>query len=136
MRIAIASDGGTHVAAHTGRCEGFVVFDVVNNQPQRLEYRENNFTAHAQGGCHTSDSHQPGASHHSHAPLLIALHDCEALLTGGLGPRLVADLAARGITAYVGASGTVEMAAQAFAAGRLRKATSADCCPGEHAHPC
>jgi predicted Fe-Mo cluster-binding NifX family protein len=126
MRIAVASDDGVDVAAHTGRCRGFVVFDINGQEATRNEYRPNTFTAHAQGKCSgvEGDAH----AHHSHGPLLDALTDCRVLVTRGLGPRLIADLAARGVEAYVCEVTQAEEAARQYAQGRLAKAAGCGCC--------
>lgn len=117
MRIAVASDDGREVAMHTGRCRGFAIFDVEQGQATPVEFRNNLFTAHAQGDCH--GRHQPGREHHTHGPLVEALSDCGVLVTRGLGPRLVADLAAEGIDAYLCDVESVQEAAGLYAAGRL-----------------
>ncbi len=126
MRIAVASDDGVDVAAHTGRCQGFVIFEIAGQDAVRTEYRTNSYTAHAQGRC-TSAEEQAHA-HHTHGPLLNALADCRVLVTRGLGPRLIADLAARGVEAYVCAADQAEEAARQYAQGRLPKAAGCGCC--------
>lgn len=126
MRIAVASDDGVDVAAHTGRCRGFVIFDTSGQEAMRAEYRSNDFTAHAQGKCTGAEGQTH--VHHTHGPLLEALADCRVLVTRGLGPRLVADLAARGIEAYVCEAAQAAEAARQFAQGRLAKATGCGCC--------
>jgi len=47
MRIAIPSDDEIKVAAHTGRCGGFVIYDVNDGHCEKVEYRSNKFTSHA-----------------------------------------------------------------------------------------
>jgi nitrogen fixation protein NifB len=128
MRIAIASDDGVNVAMHTGRCRGFVVYEVDNGVASRKEYRENRFTAHALGQCGNHDAREPSSSHPSHAPLAEALADCSALVTRGLGPRLVADLAARGVQSYLSAAETADEAAAQYARGMLLPASAAGSC--------
>ena len=131
MRIAIASDDQTHVAAHTGRCAGFLIYDIDEQRATRVCYRENRFTAHAQDGCDAADDHHAvGHSHHSHAALLEALSDCVALITGGLGPRLVQDLAQRGVQALICRSAGADEAAEQYRRGELALATAGDACCG------
>ncbi len=127
MRIAVASDDGARVAQHTGRCAGFVVYEVLDRAAQRLEYRRNRFTAHARGECAGEGGAAPGHAHHSHAALVEALSDCCVLVTRGLGPRLVADLAARGVDAYVCPVESVDEAATLFARGALPRAGGCGC---------
>ena len=129
MRIAVASDDGAHVAGHTGRCGGFVIYDVNDGQAARMEYRENTFTSHTRGECKHEASHTHSESHHSHTPLLDALGDCCVLVSRGMGPRLIADLAARGIDAFICAGEDADQAAADFSAGRLQRLGGGGCCP-------
>jgi predicted Fe-Mo cluster-binding NifX family protein len=128
MRIAVASDDGTSIAAHTGRCDGFVIFEIDRGQASQQEYRPNSFTAHARGQCHEGHPHSEQADHHSHVPLLSAIGDCCALVTRGLGPRLVADLASIGIDAYVCTVPSVDQAVQQYAEGRLPRIEGGGAC--------
>jgi predicted Fe-Mo cluster-binding NifX family protein len=128
MKIAIASDDGVHIASHTGRCGGFAIYEVVEQAATPTEYRANTFTAHAGGECHTETEHAPAAEHHSHAPLINAIRDCRVLVTRGLGPRLVNDLAAQGIEVYVCSSSEVEDAARQYAEGLLPRVAGTGCC--------
>jgi predicted Fe-Mo cluster-binding NifX family protein len=126
MRVAVASDDGQRIAAHTGRCRGFVIFEVSAEGARRVEERANGFTAHARGEC-TGES----AVHHSHAGLVDALSDCGVLITRGLGPRLVVDLQARGIEAVVCEIPDVDEAAARWAEGTLTRLPGTGC--GRHA---
>jgi len=126
MRIAIASDDGQIIASHTGQCRSFVIFDIDQQSATRVEHRANTFTGHARGEC--DGAHEHGAGHHSHGPLVEAISDCRVLVTRGLGPRLVADLAAHGIDAYVCQAERVEDAARLFAQGQLPRAAGTGCC--------
>jgi predicted Fe-Mo cluster-binding NifX family protein len=129
VKIAVASDDGVGVAMHTGRCRGFVIYDVAGPAATRLEHRVNGYTAHAQGQCEGYHDHDAGVGHHSHGPLVDALADCAALVTRGLGPRLVADLGARGVEVYTCADENADSAAQMFAQGQLPKARpGGGCC--------
>lgn len=119
MRIAVASDDGINVAAHTGRCKGFVTYDISNRTATRIEFLANSHTAHARGECDGQHGHDRAGAHHAHAPLLDALRGCRALVTRGLGPRLVADLATRGITAHICIDCSADDAARLFAEDRL-----------------
>jgi predicted Fe-Mo cluster-binding NifX family protein len=131
MRFAVATDDGTRVARHTGRCGGFAVFEVVNQNPVRVEFRPNTFTAHAAGQCAGPGGAGHDHGHSSHGDLIEALRDCRALVTRGLGPRLVADLAARQIEPYLCDCEAVDEAAALFVRGQLPRAGSSGCgCPG------
>lgn len=146
MRIAVATDDGRMLAAHTGRCRGVVVFDVEGGAACRVEERINTFTAHARGECASGHGDHRGAhaghdapaghaggaeahatSHHSHDGLLGALADCRVLITRGMGPRLVADLSAHGIDPFVSLVEDVDEAASLFARGQLPRAPGTGC---------
>jgi len=128
MRIAIASDDGQTIAAHTGRCACLVVFEVADGTVRRLESRPNTFTAHARGQCSGGAEHDEAHAHHSHAPFLDAVADCGALITRGLGPRLVADLTQQRINVLVTSATSVDEAAREFALGRLARVGGTGCC--------
>jgi len=130
MRIAVATDDGVRIAAHTGRCRGVVIFEVEDGVARRIEERRNAFTAHARGECHGHDDASP-AGHHSHVGLIDALADCRALVTHGMGPRLVADLSGRGIDPFVSSVEDVDEAAALFAQGKLPRLPGTGC--GRHA---
>jgi predicted Fe-Mo cluster-binding NifX family protein len=128
MRIAIASDDGTTIAGHTGRCRGFAIYEVLEGRATRREFRENEFTAHARGQCDREHADATAGAHHSHVQLLSALGDCCALITRGMGARLVGDLAAQGIEAYVCNEVSVDNAAREFASGGLPRLDDRGCC--------
>ena len=123
MRIAVTTDDGVHVAAHTGRCRSFVIFDVLDGAPVRREERANTFTPHAQGRCkqghEDAAKHAAGSGHHSHGALLEAIGDCDVLVSHGMGRRLLDDLAARGIEPCACDVDGVDEAAALLAAGKL-----------------
>jgi predicted Fe-Mo cluster-binding NifX family protein len=137
VRIAIATDDGSTIAAHTGRCAAFAIFEIAEGLARRLEDRPNTFTGHARGECHhdVPTGHDDSAhraenhTHHAHDDLLEAIADCRALVTRGLGPRLVTDLAARGIDAHVCPIRDLDQAAQYYAQGILPKVTDGGTCP-------
>ena len=132
MRIAIASDDEKTIARRTGRCRGFVVFEVADGQATRSEYRQNRFTEHARGQCpgELGEARSHPGGHHSHSPLISAIGDCCTLITRGIGPGLAADLGRQGIDACVCAVSEVEDAAHEFAAGRLARLADWKCLRG------
>jgi predicted Fe-Mo cluster-binding NifX family protein len=50
----------------------------------------------------------------------------QTLLTGNVGPKAFATLQAAGISVYIGVTGTITEAIEAFRAGRLRPAAEAN----------
>ena len=134
MRVAVASEDGRTIAAHTGRCRAFAIFDVVGGQVHSVEHRASRAPGAEGEGCHShhSDGGHPADAHtHDHSALVDVLTDCRVLITRGLGPRLVADLASRWVEAYVCAVPEVDEAVRLFAQGSLPRASGTGC--GHHA---
>ncbi len=89
MKIAVASEDQLHVSGHLGRCRGFMIFDIDNNEIKNKEYRENTFTNHMMN----KGVHNHGEGHgHGHGRLVAALSDCESLIFSSGGSRVIADL--------------------------------------------
>jgi len=126
MRIAVATDDGIHVAHHTGRCAGFLIFDDADGDVVQVESRRNDFTDHARGQC-SGEGHGAAHAHHGHGSLLAALSDCQVLISRGMGPRLVKDLAANRISAVVCAEVDAAQAARRLVRGELVAAEGASC---------
>ena len=131
MKIAVASIDGTSVSQHFGQSRCFIVFDVADGKIVGREVRDNTFTPHAQGQCQghgygygrgTEHSHH-GA--HSHAAVVGALQDCQALLCRGMGGRAAAELQANGIRPVVFADDvSPEEAVAGLVAGTLTVAST------------
>ena len=103
MKIAIPSDEGIYLSQHFGRTLGFTIFEVSEGQIIHQEYRPNNFTGHALGQQQEHQHH--GAEHeehaqHSHNRIVNALNDCEVVIAGGMGRRLLDDLTNAGKRIY------------------------------------
>jgi len=124
MRIAIPSDNGSNLAAHTGKAQGFIIFDIDDGKAEHVEYRTNRFTGHALG-LH-GQTHDAG-HHHSHDSLLGALSDCKIMLAHGMGPRLVDDLATRGIQVVFCREPEALSAAENYAKGVLDTSEGSSC---------
>ena len=137
IRIAIPSDNEVTVAAHTGRCRGFVVYDLADGKAARLEYRPNTFTAHHQGHG-AGEQHQHGHGHehgHSHAGILNGLSDCQAMIAVGMGRRLIEDLRAVGMRVFFADEPNIHSVAQKAAAGELKEIPLDAACHGhQHGH--
>lgn len=116
MKIAIPSDEGTYLCQHFGRTLGFSIFEVADGQILNQEYRPNNFTGHALG---QHQEHHHGAEHddhaqHSHSRILNSLNDCEIVIAGGMGRRLVDDLTAAGKKIYITSQPETRKAVELF----------------------
>jgi len=119
MKIAVASADGVLISKHFGRSQCFIVFDIADGKIACREVRDNTYTAHAKGQCDGSEHHddQP----HSHADIVAALHDCKAVLCGGMGWRAADELQANGIQpVMVDAALSPNQAAQGFVDGKLK----------------
>ena len=124
MRIAVASDDGVSIAGHFGRCAGFIIFDIDNGIPRKLDYLANTFGHHHHGEC----DHQYEGGHHGHDAFADALQDCQAVLCRGMGRRAVMDLEARGIKAVITSQEIdAEGAVKLFAQGQLPATNDSAC---------
>jgi len=123
MKIAIPSDEGTYLSQHFGRTLGFTIFEVADGQIINQEYRLNDFTGHVLG---QHDQHQnQGAGHedhaqHSHNRILNALNDCEVVIAGGMGRRLVDDLTDAGKRIIITTQPETRKAAEMFLTDELK----------------
>lgn len=113
MKIAIASDDEIKIASHLGRTNGFVIVDLEDGKVKDREYRKNDFTGHKRGM--KGSSHEPGR----HGPILVALKDCDVIISHGMGRRLVSDLEVAGIETYLTEEEDVAKAINLFAEDKL-----------------
>lgn len=100
MKIAVASDDGVTVSEHFGRSKRFMVFHIEDRKVISQEVRENTYTAHAMGECKGDGQSHHGQAH-GHGAIVTALHDCQALVCGGMGFRAANELQANGIRPIV-----------------------------------
>jgi predicted Fe-Mo cluster-binding NifX family protein len=123
MKIAIPSDEGTYLCQHFGRTLGFTIFEVANGQIINQEYRPNNFTGHALGQHNENQHHGAGQddhAQHSHNRIVNALNDCEVVIAGGMGRRLVDDLTDAGKKIFITTEPETRRAAEMFLADELK----------------
>jgi len=113
MKIAIASDDEIRIASHLGRTNGFVIVDFEDGKVKNREYRKNDFTGHKRGM--KGSNHEPG----KHRPILAALKDCDAIISHGMGRRLISDLEVAGIQTYLTKEEDVVNAINSYAEGKL-----------------
>ncbi len=135
MKVAVASDDGKTIAAHTGRCRSFIIYEVSDGKAVRVEAMDNRFTPHMQGSGHGEGQeegmghprhlhdgkgpHGMGTGGGGHGELLGALEGVEVLIARGMGPRLVNELTANGIRPVFSAEENADAAVQQFAEGKL-----------------
>jgi len=117
MKIAIPSDEGTYLSQHFGRSLGFAVYELKEDKIISREYRKNDFTGHALGEHnqhqHQGDQHADHAGH-SHNRILNALIDCEIVIAGGMGRRLLDDLTDAGKKIYITSEPEVSKVVEMF----------------------
>jgi predicted Fe-Mo cluster-binding NifX family protein len=123
MKIAVASTDGTALSPHFGRSTCFIVFNTDDGKVVGKEVRDNTHTAFAKGEC--SGEHHEHGQEHSHADVVSALRDCNAVLCGGMGWRAAEELKANGIQALVvEGEATPEEAVASYLAGKLKSSGS------------
>ena len=113
MKVAVVSDDGETITAHFGSARGFVIYEVADGQVREEEYRMNTFTGHIRGlerGAHSADRH---------GPILEALADCRAVISGGMGRRIYNDLIQAGIEPCVTDEPDARKAAELYLKGEL-----------------
>jgi len=111
MKIAVASDDEKHIAHHFGRAKGFVVFEIVNNVPTRLKYRQN--IGKSNGNCGSCN----------HPAMIKNIQDCDLVISFGMGRRIYEDLQASNIKAHVTDETDVDSAVKQYLEGVLENRT-------------
>ncbi len=106
MKVAIAADG-TEVAAHFGRCEGYVIADIEDGQVVEQERI-------------TNPGHEPGR-----LPALLWGHGVECIVAGGMGPRAIGLFDAYGIAQITGVRGSIDATLEKLADDSLEAGESA-----------
>lgn len=112
MKLAIAADG-RQVAGHFGHCEGFVTFEVGENEFGDEAFIQN--PGHKKGFL-------PGFLHD---------HGVDVIVAGGMGQAAIDLFAQNNIDVFTGAQGDVTEIAKAFAEGTL-VSTGSVCTKHEH----
>ena len=118
MKICIPTIGDKgledHVGEHFGRVPTYTIVNINTNEVKVV----------------------PNISHHmggqGNPPEIMAREGVNAMVCQGLGRRAIALFDELGIDVYIGASGTVQDAVEAFKAGKLQRAGMSDAC-GQHA---
>ncbi len=134
MRIAIPSEDGRTIARHTGRASGFIIYDVTDVGASRVGVRTvgGPSTERTAGGTIEERPHDGCRNrHHNHSDIFELIGDCRAMISFGMGPRLVSDLARAGIEAVFCTEEDADRAAELFAKGKLVRSSQSQC---EHEH--
>ena len=113
MKIAITYENG-EVFQHFGRCENFKIYDVVNGKIEKAEVINSN-----------------GIGHGALAGVL-ANHQVDILICGGIGAGAKFALAEVNIQVYPGAMGDVDKQVEAFIQGNLNFDPNIECHHHDH----
>lgn len=120
MRICVPTIGENEmdafVSEHFGRAPTFTIVDTDTKEVRTV--------------ANTSE-HMGGLGK---PPELLATQGVHVMLCSGLGPRAVQMFEQFGIEVYVGASGTVKDAIEAWQAGKLHVATDENACKMHRHH--
>lgn len=117
MKIAVSSDDGKTVCGHFGRCNVFIVFDVVGDRIRSKEFRRN-YYIHRGLGEYSSD-HKPDERNLSHQEVLWILNDCHSVVSQGMGRNVIDDLKEKNIEPIITDEVNAETAVQAYIEGKL-----------------
>jgi predicted Fe-Mo cluster-binding NifX family protein len=103
--IPVTSTNGlsSEVNEHFGMSEYFVLLDVDGDKIQKVDVVENN----------------PDVKEPKTPADLLAEHEVNIVLAGGIGPHMIKELLDKGIRIFRGAAGTTEQAFEDYKAGML-----------------
>jgi len=118
MKICIPTNGDKglddSVGEHFGRVPTYTIIDIETNEVKVI----------------------PNVSHHmggyGYPPELLSKEGVNVMVCSGLGRRAISMFEEIGIDVYIGASGSVKDAVDAFKQGKLQRAGIGDAC-GQHA---
>ena len=105
MRVAVAA-GGSEVAGHFGRCEGYLIAEIDDGQIGETEYVAN-------------PGHEPGR-----LPALLSSLGVECIVAGGMGQMAMSLFENYGIAAIAGVQGSTASALAGLAEGTLEAGES------------
>jgi len=118
MKICIPTIGenglNNQVGEHFGRVPTYTIVDLETNEVKVIP---------------NTSEHMGGQGH---PPEIMAREGVNVMVCRGLGRRAIMMFEELGIDVYIGASGKVKDAVEAFKQGRLQKASVGDAC-GRHA---
>ncbi len=118
MKVCIPTNGNKGldetVGEHFGRVPTYTIVDIENNDVKVI----------------SNESHHMGGR--GYPPELLTREGVNVMLCSGLGRRAIDMFSDFGITVYIGATGKVKDAINAYKNGDLKKANEGDACK-EHA---
>ena len=118
MKVGIPTNGDNgldeEIGEHFGRVDTYTIIDLETNEVKIIPNTSNHM-----GG-------------EGYPPELLKKEGITIMVCRGLGRRAITMFEEIGIDVYIGASGTVKDAVEAFKQGSLQKASEGDAC-GQHA---
>jgi predicted Fe-Mo cluster-binding NifX family protein len=137
MKIAVASDDGKIITGHVGKCEMFIVFDIVDKKITNVENRKNTFTMHKKDGNKNEEHNHQHLNHKKdgagrHLGIIEGLKDCSYLFCCSGGPGLIDDLNANNIQTIFTDELDAEAAVKLFLDDKLVSDPDKQC--KEHRH--
>ncbi len=115
VKIAVATEDGTHVSAHFGQAPFFEVFSIEQGQIVARERRDKSFHQ----GPHDHHHHAEGGVDSHAAGMLAAVRDCSTVVAGGMGRPAYSAIQAAGLVPIVTDVTEIDQVALAFAKGTL-----------------
>jgi len=131
MRIAAVSDDGVTISQHFGRAPFYVVLTIENGLVTQRERREKMGHAQFAGEPQNEQAHDADPRGHGfdnaaqsrHARMASAIHDCDALLAGGMGAGAYESFMQAGIRPVVTDINSIDEAVHAYLEGCLTNHT-------------
>jgi predicted Fe-Mo cluster-binding NifX family protein len=110
-KIAIATEDGVTVSAHFGRAPYFQVLTIADGQIVARERRAKAFHQGEQHDHTGPDTHASG--------MVSVVHDCAAVIAGGMGNPAFASIQAANLTPIVTDLRDIEQVVRAYVNGTL-----------------
>ncbi len=116
MKIAFITEDGINVSKHFGRAPYYQVIDIVEGAVKGKEIRP-------KIGCSHSHNQAEGESEHTesmkHREMSDPIHDCEIVVSGGMGFGAYQSLMLRGIRAIITETDLIDDAVVQYIEGKL-----------------
>ena len=139
-KVAVPTDDGQTISGHFGRAAGFLIYSIEDaggkNSILGSELRQSLPHDGGEGNHgHASHQHDAKGSHSHHQALLTSvLHDCQAVIAGGIGPPMARALHEEGLELYLSRRTLAREAVTDLLEGRLQPVGPADLPPDHHHH--
>jgi predicted Fe-Mo cluster-binding NifX family protein len=124
MKIAVVTEDGETISQHFGRAPYYLIATVENGEIINRELIEKLGHRHFVHEPHEPE--KPGEPHgmsesaqNRHARMALAIEDCQALLSGGMGRGAYESLSARGIKSVITDISSIEEALMAYIEGSI-----------------